>query len=67
MASSVEAVLYEILEVSLIALEAIPQTAATAAAIAALVSIIQKTVSAIQVASGKPLDLTLIPIEKPLP
>ena len=66
-AASVETVLYEILEAALIALESIPQTAAAAATIQAFVLIIQKTVTAIQTATGQPLDLTKIPIETPLP
>ena len=53
----------EILQLALITLAAIPATAPEGAAGEVLLQIVQKAVNGYQAATGKPLDLTQIPIE----
>jgi hypothetical protein len=56
-----------ILQTSLNVLSAIPATSAGAALANVILQIIAQAVGRIQSQTGKPIDLTTIPIEAPLP
>lgn len=56
----------QILSISLNALSVIPVVGPEAALAETFLSIIQKSMAAYQTASGQPLDLTKLPMEKPV-